>query len=66
MQDIKGVQFVTDSVGHKVAVQLDLEQWGDLWEDIYDTIVARTRVGESRMTLNDFEDELRSEGLLSE
>jgi hypothetical protein len=27
MQDIKGVQFVTDSVGHKVAVQLDLEQW---------------------------------------
>ena len=66
MQDIKGVQFVTDSVGHKVAVQLDLEHWGDLWEDIYDTIVARTRVGESRMTLNDFEDELRSEGLLSE
>ena len=66
MQDIKGVQFVTDSVGHKVAVQLDLEHWGDLWEDIYDTIVARTRVGESRMTLNDFEDELRTEGLLSE
>ncbi|HEX7723036.1 MAG TPA: hypothetical protein VF397_12810 [Pyrinomonadaceae bacterium] len=66
MQDIKGVQFVTDSVGHKVAVQLDLEQWGDLWEDIYDTIVARTRASESRMTLNDFEDELRTEGLLSE
>ena len=33
---VKGVQFVTDSEGHKVAVQLDLKEWGELWEDIYD------------------------------
>ncbi len=66
MQEIKGVQFVTDSLGHKVAVLLDLQEWGELWEDIYDSIIAKERVDEPRLKLEDFEDELRREGLLSE
>jgi hypothetical protein len=66
MQEIKGVQFVTDSSGHKVAVLLDLEQWGDVWEDIYDSMIAKERSDEPRMKLEDFEDELRREGLLSD
>jgi hypothetical protein len=66
MQEIKGVQFVTDSSGHKVAVLLDLGEWGDLWEDIYDSIIAKERSDEPRMKLEDFEAELRREGLLSE
>lgn len=66
MQEIKGVQFVTNSSGDKVAVLLDLQEWGELWEDIYDSIIAKERVDEPRMKLEDFEDELRREGLLSE
>jgi hypothetical protein len=66
MQEIKGVQFVTDSLGHKVAVLLDLHEGGELWEDIYDSMIAKERVDEPLMKLGDFEEELRREGLLSE
>ena len=66
MQEIKGVQFVTDSSGHRTAVLLDLHQWGDLWEDIYDIMIAKERADEPRVKLEDFEEELRRDGLLSE
>jgi hypothetical protein len=66
MQTMKGVQFVTDAEGHKVAVVLDLQEWGELWEDIYDNMLATERAGETGMTLDEFEVELRKEGLLSE
>ena len=63
---VKGVQFVTDTDGRKVAVQLDLAEWGELWEDIYDNMLADERAGEPTASLEDFEAELRSEGLLNE
>ena len=63
---VKGVQFVTDTEGRKVAVLLDLKEWGELWEDIYDNMLADERAGEPVVTLEDFEDELRAEGLLNE
>lgn len=66
MQELKGVQFVTNSSGQKVGVLLDLQQWGDLWEDIYDTMIAKERADEPRISLEDFENELRRDGLLSE
>jgi len=47
-------------------VLLDLQEWGELWEDIYDSMIAKERTGEPRMKLEDFEEELRREGLLSE
>ena len=63
---VKGVQFVTDAEGRKVAVLLDLEEWGELWEDIYDKMLADERAGEPTVSLEDFEAELRSKGLLNE
>lgn len=66
MQPIKGVQFVTDVEGNRVAVVLDLQEWGELWEDIYDNMLASERAEEPGMTLDQFEAELREEGLLSE
>jgi hypothetical protein len=63
---VKGVQFVTDSDGQRIAVQLDLKEWGELWEDIYDNMLADERAGEPTATLEEFETELRTEGLLSE
>jgi hypothetical protein len=61
---VRGVQFVTDSDGRKVAVLLDLKEWGELWEDIYDNMIADERAGEGSMPLEEFEAELRAEGLL--
>ncbi|MGA9995513.1 MAG: hypothetical protein WBP93_08870 [Pyrinomonadaceae bacterium] len=55
---LKGVQFVTDAEGHKVAVMLDLAEWGELWEDIYDNMVANARDNEPSITLDEFEAEL--------
>jgi hypothetical protein len=63
---MKGIRFVTDTEGHKVAVMLDLAEWGELWEDIYDNMIANQRANEPSMALEDFEDELRAEGLLNE
>lgn len=63
---VKGVQFVTDSDGRRTAVQLDLKDWGELWEDIYDNIIADEREGEPAVSLEEFETELRAEGLLHE
>jgi hypothetical protein len=63
---VRGVQFVTDTEGRKVAVLLDLKEWGELWEDIYDNMLADERAAEPAVTLEDFESELRAEGLLSE
>lgn len=63
---IRGVQFVTDSDGQRIAVLLDLKEWGELWEDIYDNMLADERAGESSMPLKEFEAELRAEGLLNE
>jgi hypothetical protein len=63
---LKGVRFVTDAEGNKVAVMLDLAQWGELWEDIYDNMIADRRADEPSLTLDEFEGELRAEGLLNE
>ena len=32
---MKGIQFVVDEAGNKKAVLIDLEEWGELWEDFY-------------------------------
>ncbi len=58
---VRGVQFVTDTEGHKTGVLLDLNEWGELWEDIYDNMIADERAGETSMSLQDFEAELRAE-----
>jgi hypothetical protein len=55
---VKGVQFVTNSDGYRMAVQLDLKEWGELWKDIYDNMIADEREGEPTISLEEFEAEL--------
>ncbi len=43
---MEGIQFVTDDKGKKVAVQIDLGRHGELWEDIYDQLLAKERAGD--------------------
>jgi len=61
---VRGVQFVTDSDGRKVAVLLDLEEWGELWEDIYDKLLADARADEPSESWESVKERLRGEGKL--
>ena len=59
---LEGVQFVTDASGKRTAVMLDLDRYGELWEDIYDILLARERENEPRESLEDVEKLLILEG----
>jgi hypothetical protein len=48
---MQGIQFLTNAKGEKVAVQIDLRKHGRLWEDVFDTLIARKRANESRESL---------------
>ena len=46
---MEGIQFVTDDKGKKVAVQIDLERYGKLWEGIHDQLLAEERANDKRL-----------------
>jgi hypothetical protein len=45
---MEGIHFVTNEKGKKIAVQIDLERYGDAWEDLYDQLVAEQRSDDKR------------------
>ena len=49
---MEGIHFVTNEKGKKVAVQIDLERYGHLWEDIHDQLVADSRADEKTVSLD--------------
>ena len=63
-QTMEGIRFVTDLSGEKVAVQLDLARYGDLWEDVYDQIIAKQRSREKRESLAAVKKRLVAQGKL--
>jgi hypothetical protein len=48
---MRGVKFLVDKSGRKTAVILDLRKNAALWEDVYDSALARSRAREPRETL---------------
>lgn len=62
---MKGIQFVSDDKGRKVAVLIDLKKYGELWEDFYDSLLARARAEEPRETLDFVKKRLRHQGKLN-
>lgn len=61
---MEGIQFVTNARGQKVSVLIDLAKYGELWEDIYDSLTARERVHEPREPLESVKNRLRRHGKL--
>ena len=59
-----GIFYLSDDQNKKRYVQIDLEKYGQLWEDFYDLIVANAREKEPTISLEDFKKELKEEGLL--
>ncbi len=50
---MKGIHYVVDEAGERRAVQIDLDVWGELWEDFYDQALAQERESEPRESLED-------------
>jgi hypothetical protein len=46
---MRGIQFITDETGRKVAVQIDLKKHPQLCEDIADVLVFRSSRTEKRV-----------------
>ena len=46
-----GIQYVTDEKGRKMAVQIDLKKYRELWDDIEDVLVSQSRRHEKRIPL---------------
>jgi len=61
-----GIQFVIDDKGEKTAVLIDLKEHGELWEDFYDSLIARSRTDEPRESLDSVKERLRQAGKLRE
>ncbi len=58
---MKGIQFVTDDTGKKTAVLIDLEEWGELWEDFYDILISESRKDEPTVPWEELKAELDTE-----
>ena len=58
---LKGVKYVTDSTGKRTAVLISLEEWGELWEDIYDVLVSQARKDEPTVPWETLKAEMMSE-----
>lgn len=63
---MKGITFLTNDQDQKVAVQIDLEKYGELWEDFYDVLVSESRKDEESVPLDDAIKGLKEEGKLDE
>ncbi|HVF27213.1 MAG TPA: hypothetical protein VM943_03160 [Pyrinomonadaceae bacterium] len=61
---MRGIQFVTDADGRKTAVIIDLKKHGEIWEDIYDSLIARQRAPETRESLVSVKRRLLRQGKL--
>ena len=62
---ITGIQYVTDEKGRKVAVQMELKKHRELWEDIENVLVSRSRRRENRILLDKVKAGLIKSGKLS-
>ena len=59
-----GIRFVTDEKGRKVAVQIDLKKHRDLWQDIEDVLVSRSRRHQKRIPIEKVQEGLIKSGKL--
>jgi hypothetical protein len=60
---LKGIQYVTDSTGRRVAVLISLEEWGKIWEDFYDVLVSESRRDEPTIPWDALRTETGNEAL---
>jgi len=50
---MEGIQYITDEKGVKHSAVINLDVYGDIWEDLYDILVMETRKHEPRVSWED-------------
>jgi len=63
---MSGINYVTNEEGKRLAVLIDLKEYGELWEDFADTIVAKQREKEPRESLESVKQLLKKSGKLKD
>jgi hypothetical protein len=66
MRAMEGVRYLTDETGKRVAVQLDLEIFGEVWEDLEDALVAMSRGNDENIPFDELCADLIESGKLRE
>jgi len=61
---MQGIQYVTDDKGQKIAVQINLKKFGEIWEDFFDTLLAKQRAQEPRESIDFVRERLKKQGKL--
>ena len=61
---MQGIQYVTDEKGQKVAVQINLRKFGEIWEDFFDNLLSRQRAEEPREYIGSVRERLKKQGKL--
>ena len=62
---MEGIQFVVDDKGEKTAVIIDLKKYSELWEDFYDSLIARLRADEPRGSLESVKERLNQQSKMN-
>jgi hypothetical protein len=62
---MQGINYVTNEEGNRVAVMIDLKKYGELWEDFYEGLTAKTREKEPRESLESVKRLLTKKGKLN-
>ena len=57
---MEGIFYITDDQNNKRFVQIDLDMYGELWEDFYDIVVASLRKDEESIPIDQVKDELKA------
>jgi len=61
---MEGIQYVTDDKGQKIAVQINLKKFGEIWEDFFDNLLSRQRSDEPRESIASVKERLKRQGKL--
>jgi len=64
MKIMKGINYLTNENNEKIAVQIDLKKYGDLWEDFYDCLIAEQRKDEKTTPWEEVKKALKEDGKL--
>ncbi len=60
---MKGINYVIDDTGKQQAVLIDLNEWGDIWENLYDVLISLNRLNESKVSWDELKDEMDKESV---
>jgi hypothetical protein len=59
---MKGIQYLTDDSGKRTAVLINLAEWGEIWEDIYDILISESRKHERTVSWKKLKAETQRKG----